>query len=700
MKHSIVFLPIFFLAIASCSPRDNGPMGTPAITAKLEETNSPFSFTPTQTPETTTLNGRATLYSGPGNANYESVAELPDRTSIITLGTFGEFVKVSVVPPPGEPAELTGFVWKKFVSAVSLSSLPALTRDQVPWEPFFLPTCSSGEYDSKTNQVTFASVGGDVGYYTLSAEWAVTAPIRIQIGSLKTRDNGDSEIWNNNDWSGIKIIGGTQLLIRAKADNGKFEITIPNPGGGYPYVLYEGGNSSRPIQLIFDKPADGKPIGTSFSVLEGTGGETTVDLTATGEWNLPGGLFPNGKLFFGTDTMPDASMTVTGFTIGSQPKGEWVERAETDPEGLFRLAEARRVTIGSDFMFTRAIDRRYCQTMQHDFNLAILGDFSWEGFWVGPGVYNWSAVDRVVDFAVKQRWHVRASHLVWGDLNSIPKWLKTESEDSDEERGKEYYTALLVNHINAVADHFQGKVHEWSVANEAVEMNYCSNAIGQIDFWNSKIGPEYVRLAFETARAAVPKGDILIFNSAYDHPFAPHLHCEEITLKKMRETVRDLNSKFLETGNPDDKLVDVVGMEMHYFNGLSPEKDCIIQIMRDFAKLGVRVYITEMEFNLDPLTAVYPGQADRWEYEACVYREMMEACMESGVCDSFGMWGISDAISYLTDPGQRNLPNSDPLLFDKYFLPKPAYFAVRDALIGENATRCEVGQPAPKMCPT
>lgn len=54
---------------------------------------------------------------------------------------------------------------------------------------------------------------------------------------------------------------------------------------------------------------------------------------------------------------------------------------------------------------------------------------------------------------------------------------------------------------------------------------------------------------------------------------------------------------------------------------------------------------------------------------------MMEACLESGVCDSFSTWGINDP----TPSG--NNPAGAPLMFDASFIPKPAYFAVRDALL-------------------
>jgi endo-1,4-beta-xylanase len=91
--------------------------------------------------------------------------------------------------------------------------------------------------------------------------------------------------------------------------------------------------------------------------------------------------------------------------------------------------------------------------------------------------------------------------------------------------------------------------------------------------------------------------------------------------------------------------------------------------MQKFAALGVRIYITEFDVYMVRL----PGtQAEKLNIETKIYHDMMEACLESGVCDSFSTWGISEKD-----------PNAASLMFDVNFDPKPAYFAVRDALLND-----------------
>jgi GH35 family endo-1,4-beta-xylanase len=631
------------------------------------------------------LGQAATLYSGPGNMNYESLASLSAGTMVYPSGTYGDFVKVAVTEAGNE---VMGFIWKNALKNPP-GSLPVMDRLQVPWEPFFLPTCSPGEYDAATGTVIFASISEDEGYYTLSAAWAVSAPIRIQINELKARGGIWSDKGSNTEWSNIKIIGSTEIKIRAR-DDGKYEIDIPISEKDN-YILFEGRKSSQPIQILFDKIAEDKPIGTSFSVLDETGQVLkTVDLTTLSGVNLQDGLFPNGKLYFSTDTMANSSLVVTGLTIGSQPTGQWMEQAETGP-GLFRLAEGKHLTIGADFMLDRAIDRRYCQIMQRDFNVAILSDFSFKWFWGDePGKYHWGTVDRAVDFAIQHGWRVRAAHLVWGAPESLPDWLLNSNYTRDE------YITILEDHIKAVIGHFRGRVQEWNIANEAIERIACDEENDFYDFWYRKIGPDYIKLAFETAREADPRG-ILILNSSTNHSsnFPPPLECRNPTIRMIKDTVRELNSG-------EVKLVDVIGMQMHLLtNDIEslPQKTDVIAIMQGFSQLGVRVYITEMDVNLTFVPNDYPTLEGRWAYQAGIYRDMVDACLESGACDSFATMGISDSMSWLTTscPGCWNPPEpySFPLMFDANFLPKPAYFAVKAVLSG-----LPPGAPLPTLQPT
>ena len=511
----------------------------------------------------------------------------------------------------------------------------------------------------------------------------MSAPIRIQIKSLQAAGN----TWikaSNTEWSDIKIDGSTQINIRSRADGGTYELDIKKSSMEIAKAVVLPRNSSVPIQILFDQPADGRPIGTSFSVLDGTGQVLqTVDLTTLPEVNLPNGLFPDGKFTFGTDSLANSSLIVTGLEIGSQPSGKWIEQADLSgyqaSPGLATLAQGRGISMGTIFMLDRAIDRRYCQVMQHDFNLAVVEESSWSSFWPGQDEYAWGVMDRDVDFASQNGWRVRA-YLGWGAPEAIPDWLLNSNYTRAE------YITILQDYMKAVMGHFRGRIQEWVIANEATARILCNND-GYYDFWYRKIGPDYIKLEFETARAADPDA-VLIFNDGDNHSanYPPPYDCRNATIKTMQATVMALNAG-------QTKLVDGVGMEMHLLgpgDTTEHDKQGVLQIMQNFAKLGEKISITEMDVDLNPLQSQYPSQAERWTYEAGIYRAMLEACLESGACASFTTMDISDSMSAITTScagcWNEPEPNGDPLMFDDGFLPKPAYFAVRDSLSSTMAT--------------
>ena len=86
------------------------------------------------------LSQAATLFSGPGNINYEDLASLPAGTTVYPSGTYGDFVQVATTIAGKDG---TGFIWKNALENLP-GGLPVLDRLQVPWEPFFSPTCSAG----------------------------------------------------------------------------------------------------------------------------------------------------------------------------------------------------------------------------------------------------------------------------------------------------------------------------------------------------------------------------------------------------------------------------------------------------------------------------------------------------------------------------------------------------------------------------
>ena len=661
MRRHLLLPIIFTLAVTACT--SPGP-STPSST-----------LTPTTRPPAV-LSQPATLYSGPGNISYEKLAELPAGTTIYLTGIYEDFVQATLVQAGNET---TGFVWKNTIAGIP-GGLPALDRLQVPWEPMYLPQCAPGEYDPQADSVTLTSREGEYYFDTESAAWSLETPVRIRIEKLTV---------TGNSYGSVKVLGSPEGAVSQDVWwEGVTAMSIESLDGNYVLVVLDGTSenqasidlnrsASQPIQILFDQPE-----GKSFAVLDENNQELQhVDLTTWPGVSLPNGLFPERKFYFGTDTAAHSSLVVTGLTVGTEPDGKWVEPADTGP-GLVSLAEERGLTIGTDFVLARMIDRRYCQAMQRDFDLAIVGEFSaTPPFWLAPGQYDFGRVDRIVEFAQQRGWRVFASHLVWGDYGSIPDWLRNGTFTRDE------YISILEQHIETIAGRYRGRVQEWSIANEASERIYDTTldpTTSNADFWYDKIGPEYIEMAFRWASEADPDG-ILIFNTSIHPPFDSH---SQPILDLMYATVQDFKTR----GVP----IDGVGLQMHLLmprdTQVPPQKEPIIETMRKFADLGVRIYITELEVDIGSRSG---AQDERYAYQAQIYRDVLDACLESGVCDGFYIWGISDALSWVLCPFPfpkcLDEPNGDPLLFDRDFNPKPAYGTVRDALAGIPAVPTPTG---------
>jgi len=630
---------------------------------------------------------------------YKSSAELLAGTPIDPVGIYGDFVKAKVI---AAGSETTGFVWKDALRDLS-PDLPALDSLEVPWEPMYLPDCAPGEYDAQTDSVTFTATETEFAFLPESAVWSLNAPVRIQVAKLVGGDNGSVRVLGNP-------IGGKSRDIWWQ---GITVLELPSINGEYVLRIYDGlsdrpaatidldRSTSEPIQVVFDQPE-----GMSFSVLDENNLVLKhLDVTTMAGVSLPNGLFPERKFYFGVTAPAHTPVTITALTVGTKPEGNWVEPVDIGP-GLASLARQRDLVFGANFEIARMIDRRYCEAMQRDFNGIEFGDWTWVSppFWMGSGVvdgnsdddYEFDRVDRIVEYAQQRGWRVLGG-VVWGEASAIPDWLKNGGYSRDE------YIKILEQHIRTVVGRYQGRVQEWIIVNEASERRYWSThdpATSLRDFWLDKIGPEYVEMAFRWAREADPDA-VLIFNSgANNPPFDSH---GQQIFNLMQGTVKDLKAK----GVP----IDGVGMQMHllgpFGNQIAPQKGEVVEAMREFVDLGVKVYITEFEVDLGSTGG---SQAERYEYQARIYRDMLDACLESGACGGFYVWGTTDSLSWIICPFAfpicLNEPNGDPLMFDRDFNPKPAYFAVSDTLAGRAYVALPTGPaqtsgtpPAPSPTP-
>lgn len=669
MKRTSILVLLIGLLLSACAPASMPapaptatpvPTDTPVPTATPLPTDTP---TPTSTPRTPVKVLESTfLFPSPDSATGQSIP-LGAGTLVYPMGKYGDFIWVEV--------NLAGATQTGFVPASALngiSALASLDENAVPWSNHtddleaHLTINPDVSFSADENVITVDNSKHD--YYNDSVPYLLKpfSAFRLtfqihtsdgQFGSIKLANKPNNTDPKIEWWKDIRRVdfatykGNLQIDLRdGRTENSATTIRLNIP-------------DTKTITVTF-LDAQGK----TFSITDASGQQIRqVDVTKVGGLNFPDGLFPEKKIYIGRVVPPGSKWSVRFLSLESAPDGKFVKAEPT----LRRLAEQAGISLGTEFSWWRMQDPRYYELIFDNYNTLILSEFSWKGFWRGRGNYDFESLDRIVDWAIRHGFRVRASHLVWGateeTLDVLPDWLTQGKFSRDE------YIQILKEHVTTVVSHFKGRVTEWSIANEAISRSAWKGS----DFWMDKIGPEYIELSFHWAREADPNG-ILIFNDNNNE--SPRDGETRRVINGMYETVRKLKS--------DGVPIDVVGMQMHlllkYSSQIPPKKQDVLDTMRKFGELGVRIYITEFDVDVHRISS---NPRERWEYQANLYRDMLEACIESKVCTSFATWGVSDSTSWITceEKWCVKVPDADPLMFDKDFNPKPAYFAVRDVLL-------------------
>jgi endo-1,4-beta-xylanase len=110
---------------------------------------------------------------------------------------------------------------------------------------------------------------------------------------------------------------------------------------------------------------------------------------------------------------------------------------------------------------------------------------------------------------------------------------------------------------------------------------------------------------------------------------------------------------------------------MHISATSRPSDAAIAANMRRLADLGLIVHISEMDVRIN--TAPGNTQA-RLELQRAAYSDVVRVCVLEPRCEAVTFWGFTDAHTWLT--------GDSPLLFDRQYMPKPAYYGVLEAFKG------------------
>jgi endo-1,4-beta-xylanase len=316
------------------------------------------------------------------------------------------------------------------------------------------------------------------------------------------------------------------------------------------------------------------------------------------------------------------------------------------------LAAGHNIKLGSRVVSERVDDRIYSELLIDQFDyFGIFAETHYDDLHPSPDEYDFAELDKLVDFSKDNKKPVQMFHLLWGEGNHLPDWLKNG------DYSKEQISEFNRDHIAKVAGHYKGSAESWSVVNEAFTRN--QHVYGLRDWFSDNLGggTQYIDDAFISARQADPNAKLLLndFNNEGENKISDAMY----------NYIKDAKAR----GIP----IDGLGMQMHIDGNNPPKKDDVIKNIQRFGAIGVPTYVTEFDVNLN---RVEGSDEYKSKLEAQITYDMARACIESKSCVSFTEFGTTDRdkfIKWLTKD------DSHAYLFDKKYQPKPSYDAFRQA---------------------
>lgn len=288
------------------------------------------------------------------------------------------------------------------------------------------------------------------------------------------------------------------------------------------------------------------------------------------------------------------------------------------------------------------------------------------------GVFDFSLADKFVEFGERNNMYITGHALIWHA--QAPKWFFKDSMGNDVSR--EVLIERMRKHIHTVVGRYKGRVKGWDVVNEVIDD---SNGSYRKTRFYQIIGEDYIKLAFEFAREADPQAELYYNDYSLTNP-------------QKRNGAVAMVKKLKEQG----VKIDAVGEQGHI--GIdTPTLEELEQTIDDFAALGVKVMITEMDVSVLPMDwSLGADISARMEYkkQSDLYidglPDSVNSVFEKRYTDLFKLflkhkdvitrvtlWGVTDAQSWKNGwpiPGRTDYP----LLFDRKYQPKPVVGKIID----------------------
>jgi endo-1,4-beta-xylanase len=285
-------------------------------------------------------------------------------------------------------------------------------------------------------------------------------------------------------------------------------------------------------------------------------------------------------------------------------------------------------------------------------------ELKWGTLRPGPTQYNFGPGDALLQFCQSHGIQMRGHALAFWE--SIPGWFKSYATPANARQ-------LLTQHIQTVCGHYAGKLHSWDVCNEIINPPDNNPDGLKNSPWLTLMGPDYIPLAFHTAREADPHA-MLVYNDfgiEYNFPGSD----------KKRDAMLNLMHRLVSQQVP----IQAFGLQAHLY-GMALKQmntDGIASFLKSVSDMGLKILITELDSDDRGLPA---DTAARDQAVAESYTTFLGTVLQNPNVIVVQTWGLTDKYTWQKTHAKRDDGLDVRVLpFDQDFNPKPVYQALAQA---------------------
>jgi len=201
-----------------------------------------------------------------------------------------------------------------------------------------------------------------------------------------------------------------------------------------------------------------------------------------------------------------AALAIPGLLGGRSAAAQAVSAKPITGKNSLKARAAARGLLAGCAVNAPALrsDEAYRNLLTEQYNIVVAEYcMKWAALRPTPDTYSFDEADELMAFAQTHGMKIRGHNFVWHE--SLPKWFAgTVNKDNAQK--------FMTDHIMAVGGRYKGRIHSWDVVNEAIWIpDGRPDGLRSSSPWMQMLGPEYIDIAFKTARQVDPKA-LLTYN--------------------------------------------------------------------------------------------------------------------------------------------------------------------------------------------